>query len=99
MSLIYKKNYTKEVKSITDQNSYWEFIYKFINEFNYKISEIDIKSDDHEKRFKITFSHALPTRFVQIDYDGNKGIIDYKIAECEDSEIAYRREVKFIGQY
>lgn len=94
----YKKSCIIETKKVVDPNTFWEFIYKFYNEFNYEINEIDIKTNEHERFFRIRFLYAMkqPTRFAQIEFDGYESKLKYKISNCEDLDFTFKRETKFI---
>lgn len=94
----YRKSISSKTKTVVNPDTFWEFIYKFYKEFNYELDEIDIKSE-YERRFRIRFIYAhQPTRVAQIEFDGYESIIKYKLNNCNDFELAFKRETKYIEQ-
>lgn len=75
------------------------FIYHFIQEFSYDIREIDIKSNDTERNFRILFYQGFNTpRQTEIYFNVYFGELTYKLTINDKSQLGltYKIESRFI---
>jgi hypothetical protein len=82
-------------------NDFWVFIYHFIAEFNYNIEEVDIKSDEHERRFMLLLYGSNQARIAKIEFDGYEGIITYHVSVNDKmgEQLIFKRESEYIKKY